>query len=240
MSAPRVLGLLPARGGSKGIPGKNLRPLLGRPLIDWAASALASARTPIRRICSTDDPEIGAAAVRAGLEVPWLRPDELSSDTSLVVDVIAHALRTLGADGDRPYTHVVLVQATSPTVTPADIDAAVELAVKGDADTVITGFPAGQRHPSTMFSLNRDGVVSWLLDDRQRMARRQDLPPIFIRTGLVYVMRTELVIERRTIYGDRVLALTVPEDRSLTIDDERDFRLAEFLLTEKRYDRSRR
>lgn len=234
MSAPRILGLLPARGGSKGIPGKNLRPLLGQPLIAWSAAALAAARSPVRRVCSTDAPNIAAVANAAGLEVPWLRPAELAGDTTLVVEVIAHALRTLVNGGDAPYTHVALVQATSPTVTAEDIDAAVELAVSGNADTVICGFPAGQRHPSTMFSLDPVGTVHWLLDDQQRMARRQDLPPLYIRTGLVYVMRAELVMEQGTIYGQRILAHTVPEERSLTIDDERDFRLAEFLLTERK------
>lgn len=236
MSTPRVLGILPARGGSKGIPGKNLRPLLGRPLIAWSAAALAAARSPARKICSTDDPNIAAAAIAAGIEVPWLRPAELAGDTTLVVDVIAHALRTLMIDGDAPYTHVALVQATSPTVTPGDIDAAVDLAVTGGADTVICGFSAGQRHPSTMFSMDAGGAVHWLLDDQIRMARRQDLPQIYIRTGLIYIMRTDLVLEHGTIYGKRILAHTVPEERSLTIDDERDFRLAEFLLTERNND----
>jgi CMP-N-acetylneuraminic acid synthetase len=128
------------------------------------------------------------------------------------------------------------VQATSPTVTAEDIDAAVKLAISGRADTVICGFPAGQRHPATIFSIDSSGAVHWLLDHQQRMARRQDLPQIYIRTGLVYVMRAELVLEQRTIYGRRILALTIPEERSLTIDDERDFRLAEFLLTERKND----
>jgi len=236
MNPPRVLGLLPARGGSKGIPGKNMRLLLGRPLIAWAASALAAATTPARRICSTDDLTIAETAVVAGLETPWLRPLDLATDTSLVVDVISHALRTLVKDGDAPYTHVALVQATSPTVTAMDIDAAVNLAISGKADTVISGFPAGQRHPSAMFSINTDKTIDWLLEDKQRMARRQDLPPIYIRTGLVYVMRADLVLDRGTIYGERILALTVPEERALTIDDERDFRLAEFMLMETKND----
>jgi len=236
MSKSRVLGLLPARGGSKGIPGKNLRPLLGRPLIAWAATALASAKTPIRCICSTDDQAIADIAIAAGLESPWLRPANLAEDTSLVVDVIEYVLRTLEQEGDVPYTHVALVQATSPAVRPDDIDKAVTLAIESAADTVITGFPAGQRHPSTMFSMDIDGSVKWLFNDKQRMSRRQDLQPIFIRTGLVYVIRTELVLKHRSIYGDRILALIVPEDRSLTIDEERDFRLAEYLLRDVNHD----
>lgn len=236
MNTTRILGLLPARGGSKGIPGKNLRLLLGKPLISWAATALKNSQIPVRKICSTDDIEIAKVAEACGLETPWLRPTELASDTALVVDVIAHALRSLDANGDKPYTHVALVQATSPTVTADDIDAAIKLAIDGNADTVITGYSAGQRHPSTMYSIGKDGQVQWLLDESQRMDRRQDLSSIFIRTGLVYAIRTELVLEKRTIYGDRILSLTLPEEQSITIDEEPDFRLAEYLLKEKQND----
>lgn len=230
MSQSKVLGLLAARGGSKSMPGKNLRLLEGKPLIAWAAEALAKSNIPSRIICSTDDPKIAEVASNSGLEVPWLRPKYLSEDRSLVVDVIEHVLKILACEGDGGYTHVALVQATSPTVLCEDIDAAIGLAVDRDADTVITGFHAGQRHPSTMFSLNSKGEVSWLLDEKQRMSRRQDLSDIYVRTGLVYVIRTDIILNKKTIYGDLILALTIPEERSVTIDEEQDFRLAEFQI----------
>ncbi|WP_064706193.1 cytidylyltransferase domain-containing protein [Rhizobium bangladeshense] len=226
----KVLGILPARGGSKGVFRKNVRPLLGKPLIAWAASALACSKRVSRAICSTDDEEIASAAVAAGLEVPWIRPSEIASDTTLVVDVLNHALERLAADGDEGYHYVALAQATSPTVTVEDIDEAIELAIRHDADTVITGYDAGQRHPTTMFSLSSDKRVNWLMDAEQRMARRQDLKPYFIRTGLVYVIKRETLVESRSIYGNRVFCMPVPEARALTIDDERDFELAEFIL----------
>ncbi|NNU38792.1 acylneuraminate cytidylyltransferase family protein [Rhizobium sophorae] len=226
----KVLGLLPARGGSRGIPGKNVRPLNGRPLIGWAGEALSASSSVRRAICSTDDDEIARAAAASGLEVPWIRPAEISQDTSLVVDVILHALDALAREGDSDYDYVALVQATSPTVTAGDIDAAVAMAIAKQADTVVTGFHAGQRHPATMFSLSADDEVTWLLDAEQRMSRRQDLPDYFIRTGLVYVISTETLIQRRSIYGERIFCLVVSEERALTIDEERDFQMAEFLL----------
>jgi CMP-N,N'-diacetyllegionaminic acid synthase len=231
MARPLVLGILPARGGSKGIPGKNLRPLLGMPLIAWSATALAQAVEVEARICSTDDRRIAEVAETYGLEVPWLRPPELALDDTLVVDVIEHALRSMLAETGISYTHVALIQATSPTVTATDIDAAIRLALETDADTVITGFHAGQRHPATMYTMAEDGSVHWLLDQHQRMARRQDLPPIFVRTGLVYVMKADVVLNRHSIYGDRIMSLIVPEERAITIDEESDFKLAEFLLS---------
>ena len=230
MGAHRILGILPARGCSKGIPGKNLKPLLGKPLIAWAATALAHSVEVEKKICSTDDSHIAQIAKAYGLQVPWLRPPKLALDDSLVVDVIEHALRSMSAELDISYTHVALIQATSPTVTATDIDAAIRLAIETDADTVITGFHAGQRHPATMYTMAEDGSVHWLLEQRQRMARRQDLPPIFVRTGLVYVMKADVILDRHSIYGDRIMSLIIPEERAITIDEESDFRLAEFLL----------
>lgn len=229
-SGVRVLGLLPARGGSKGLPRKNVRLLHGRPLVAWAAGALARSRLVDRAICSTDDEEIAESARNAGLDIPWMRPAHLATDRAMVVEVIMHALQQLNNDGDGGYTHVALVQATSPTVTTHDIDAAIELAVQYDADTVITGCCALQHHPAMMFSLTESGEVSWLLSAGDRMARRQDLPPVFVRTGLVYVLKAQTVMEQGSIYGKKIFALIIPEDRALTIDTERDFLLAQFML----------
>ncbi len=226
----RVLGVLPARSGSKTIPGKNLKPLAGRPLLTWAAAALAGATEVEEKICSTDDADIALVAKASGLNVPWLRPLELGLDDTLVVDVIEHALRSMMANLGVCYTHVALIQATSPTVTATDIDDAIRLAIENDADTVITGFHAGQRHPATMYTMAEDGSVHWLLEQSQRMARRQDLPPIFVRTGLVYVTKANVILDRHSIYGDRIMSLIIPEERAITIDEESDFRLAEFLL----------
>jgi CMP-N,N'-diacetyllegionaminic acid synthase len=230
-SVKKVLGLLPARGGSKGIPRKNVRMLHGRPLVQWAASALASAELVDRAVCSTDDPEIARAAAEAGLEVPWMRPAELSQDTTLVVDVVLHALDRLDADCGEIYDYVAIVQATSPTVMAADIDSAVNMAISNDADTVITGFPVGQRHPATMFSMSESKRVNWLMAADQRMARRQDLPSYYIRSGLVYLVKVSVIREARTLYGNRIFCLEIPEERALTIDEERDFKIAEFMLT---------
>lgn len=230
-----VLGLLPARGGSKGIPGKNLRILRGKPLIAWASTALANAEGIARKICCTDDPAIAEAARKYGLETPWLRPFELAQDETLVVDVVAHALETLSMNNGVSFTHVALVQATSPSVTSSDIKNAVELAVENDADTVITGFHAGQRHPDTMYTHDSHGRVHWLLERSDHMARRQDLAPVFIRTGLVYVIKSKVLMSGRTIYGEHIMALTIPEERSITIDEEHDFQIAEILLNRKNH-----
>jgi CMP-N,N'-diacetyllegionaminic acid synthase len=227
----RVLGILPARGGSKGIPGKNLRPLLGKPLIAWAAEALANSKMVERAICCTDDNDIAKVAQLYGLEVPWLRPRNLALDESLVAEVVEHALTVFHKKHGISFTHIVLVQATSPTVFSEDIDLAINLALEKNADTVISGFHVGQYHPSAMYKCNIDGSIKWLLDESNRMARRQDLEPIFLRTGLVYVIKANLILEKKTIYGERIFSIQIPKERSITIDEENDFKIAEILLS---------
>ncbi len=164
MSDFNILGILPARGGSKGVPGKNLRILCGRPLLAWAADAIAQAPSVSRAVCSTDDNAIGEAAQANGLEIPFHRPAELATDTALVTDVILHAVNTLD-DASKPFTHVALVQATSPTVTVADVESAIKLVRDEHADTVISGFRAGIHNPAIMYTLNDDSQVSWLYGD---------------------------------------------------------------------------
>lgn len=220
-----------ARGNSKGIPGKNLKPLLGQPLLGWAATALANATSVDRRICCSDSPEIMAVAREYGLETPWQRPAHLAEDTSLVVDVVLHALDTLEAAGEH-YSHVALVQATSPTVLPEDIDQAVQMVIDTDADTVITGVEAAQKHPSTMFYAEADGRVKWLQDAQVRQGRRQDLETVYVRTGLIYVVSVLTLRATNSIYGEKIVAKIVPEERAVTIDTLFDFKLAELLLKE--------
>jgi CMP-N-acetylneuraminic acid synthetase len=226
----KVLGILPARGGSKGIPGKNLRNLLGKPLIGWSAEALVGVDRIEKKICCTDDQAIADAARNFGLEIPWIRPESLAKDDTLVIDVISHAIDRLASDGKTPYTHVVLVQATSPTVTRVDIENALNLALETNADTVITGFDAGEKHPARMFHIDEDDSVSWFSQEPQRMIRRQDLKPLFIRTGLVYVMKTETIENFGSIYGPNIKSIVVPEQKAVNIDVEDDFSLAENYL----------
>ena len=233
VSKPHVLGILPARGGSKGIPGKNLKPLCGRPLLSWAAAAIAKAPSVSRSICSTDDDTIADAALASGLEVPFRRPETLAGDTVLVVDVIRHALEALD-DPAHPFTHVALVQATTPTVTVDDVEAGIDLVRSGDADTVISGFYAGMNHPSIMYTLNEDGYVSWLVKDDFHAKRRQDFPSVFVRTGIIYIASVHVILERGTLYGDNIRALVVDEERAVTIDEERDFRLVQRLMDDSK------
>ncbi len=229
MGEIRILGIVPARAGSKGVPNKNIRPLHGRPLLHWAAEALLNAQGPDTCLCSTDSEIIADCARDIGLEVPWLRPAELAADESSTVSVIEHALTSYQQQGEH-FSHVVLIQPTSPTVLSKDIERAIQLAIDEKADTVITGFHSTHVHPSLMYSINSAQQVEWLLPASERKSRRQEFSRIFIRTGLVYVARTQLILEHHSLYGERIVSLEIPERRSLTIDTEEDFLSAEKIL----------
>jgi CMP-N-acetylneuraminic acid synthetase len=228
-ATPHVLGLLPARGGSKGIPGKNLLELAGKPLLAWTGTALLEAESLNRRICSTDSEDIAAFARGIGLEVPFIRPGELAEDHSGVIDVVLHALDYY-SNNEEQFSHVVLLQATSPTVTAQDVDAAVHMALSENADTVITGFRASSTHPSLMYTVDESGDVQWLLTEGTHAKRRQELAEVFIRTGLVYVVKTEVVREKHSMYGERICSMEIPQNRALAIDDEFDLAWAKFLF----------
>ena len=226
---PHILGLLPARGGSKGIPGKNLLDMAGKPLLAWAGTALLEAKSLNRSVCSTDSEDIAAFARGIGLEVPFIRPRELAEDHSEVIDVVLHALDYY-SNNEEQFTHVVLLQATSPTVTAQDVDAAVHMALSENADTVITGFRASSTHPSLMYTLDENSGVQWLLTEGTHAKRRQELAEVFIRTGLVYVVKSKVVREKHSMYGERICSMEVPQNRALAIDDEFDLAWAKFLF----------
>ena len=230
MRGINILGLLAARGGSKGIPGKNIRSLCGRPLLAWAAQAIIQAQGISRSICSTDDESIAKVARECGLQVPFIRPDILATDEASIVDVIQHALVSVDSPS-KPFTHILLVQATTPTVTAQDVEEAIVLLHNKKADTVITGFPARVAHPALMFTLDHTSKVSWLLANNHYTKRRQDFPEVFIRTGLLYLISTRVLRERNSIYGDHIHTMIIDENRAITIDEEEDFLRAERIMS---------
>lgn len=223
----RFLGVLPARAGSKGIPDKNLRNLAGQPLLHWAARALIESEVAERSICSTDSDRIANAAKKSGLEVPFLRPSQLATDTTPIVDVLLHAIRNL----NESYSHIVLVQATTPTVTSLDIQKAVRLISEG-ADTVISGYLTHEHHPAIMYTLDAHQKVNWLLSGGNHAVRRQDFPPVFVRTGSVYIISVEHMIDSQSLYGQDIRAIEVDRSRAITIDEEADFLRAKQIMEE--------
>jgi CMP-N,N'-diacetyllegionaminic acid synthase len=222
-----VLGVIPARAGSKGLPGKNLRRLGGLSLIGHAVASAREARRLTRTIVSTESEAIAEEARRHGAEVPFLRPAELASDEAGMVPVLQHAVRWLESTGTRPDL-VVTLQPTSPLRTGAEIDRTIDKVVETGADSAQTLCEASY-HPFFMKTLEGDRTVA-LFGDGKKYVRRQDAPAVYQPSGAVYVTRYHVLMDEGQVLGHDNRGLVMPFEASVNIDTEWDFVLAELLL----------
>lgn len=227
-----VLAVIPARAGSKGIPGKNIRPLAGRPLLQYTVEAAAAAQTIQRAILSTDSEEIAALGRQLAIEVPFLRPADLAQDDSPTAPVILHALDWLEADeGYRPEI-VVVLQPTAPLRTGRHIDEAISLLLESDADAVVSVAPVpGHFHPEWQFTVCNGELLRYDETPLSALpARRQRLPVTYTRNGAVYACRCPALQATGSLFGRRALAYVMPPEAAVSLDSELDWRLVEALL----------
>jgi CMP-N-acetylneuraminic acid synthetase len=229
-SSLRVLGLVPARGGSKGVLRKNIRLLCGKPLLQYTAEAALAAGCLARVLISTDDPEIAGIASSCGLEAPFLRPAELAQDTTPTLPVVQHALRWLEAHGER-FDAVCLLQPTTPLRRSADIDGCVALLERTGADAVVSVLPVpAEYNPHWVYFQDDDGALRLSTGLAAPLPRRQELPPAFHRDGSVYVTRRDVVLEMNSLYGRRVAGYPMDPARHVNIDTLDDWARAEALI----------
>lgn len=230
MKRKKVLAVITARGGSKGIPRKNLAICGGKPLIAWAIAAALGGRQVDRLVVSTDDVEIAAVAKQYGADVPFLRPSELAGDASPHVLAVQHAVRWLAEHDDESYEYVALIQPTSPLILPEDVDGAVEAALSHHADSVITVHEA-KEHPFYTRVFAADGCLDYMMPDGLHVGRRQDLPRAYAQSGAVFVIRTEVMFAMNVLETERPYAYVIPGERALDIDEAWDLRLADLILS---------
>lgn len=228
-----VLGLIPARGGSKGLKHKNLMPLAGRPLIVHTIAAALASRRITRVVVSTDDPTIAEVARQAGAEAPFLRPAELAADDTPALPVIRHALGWLDREG-WPAAAVAYLQPTSPLRRPQHIDAAVDLLFSARADSVVSVVEVPHNfNPVSVLRLE-DGVLKPFLAQGADPLRRQDKPRVLARNGpAVLVAARATILELGTLYGPRTLPLVMSPQESADVDSAFDLELCEWLLTRR-------
>lgn len=226
-----VLGIIPARGGSSGIPRKNLVPLAGRPLLAHTCEAARHSRRLGRVIVSTDDAQIAAEAVRCGIGVPFMRPAALAGDDTPMLDVLLDVLSTLRAREAYTPAAVVLLQPTSPFRRAEHIDAAVDLLERSGADTVVSVIQVPHQFtPGSLMRLEGDRLVP--LSEGPPPARRQDKPTLFARNGpAVLAVRSDVLVGQRLLYGRDTRALVMSRADSLDIDDAFDLEVAELLCS---------
>ena len=226
-----ILGIIPARGGSKGIPRKNLVPILYKPLIAYTIEAALQSKHLSRLIVSTDDEEIARVSLKYGAEVPFNRPPELATDSALSIHVMQHALREMEVLEAKKYDAVVMLQPTTPLRIGSDIDAGIDLLFNSGADSVISVVAVSSHHPFRMKQILEDGrLVNFIDQGFEDMRPRQDLPPVYIRNGALYITRRDVLVNENNVTGKDCRAYEMPEDRSVNIDSESDIILAEYYL----------
>lgn len=219
----KVLAVIPARGGSKGVPGKNIREVGGKPLIAWSIDAARSSRFVDRVILSSDDADIIRVAKAHGCEVPFVREARLAQDDTPTMEVVLDALERCPG-----YDWVLLLQPTSPLRAAVDIDRAVERCLQHDAPACVSVYRA-QESPYWMFTLRTDDQLQPLLPEAQP-TRRQALPPVYSLNGAIYLARSEWLRQHKNFISQGTVAYEMPVQRSIDLDTESDFQQLKTIL----------
>jgi CMP-N-acetylneuraminic acid synthetase len=230
---PYTIGLICARGGSKGVHRKNLRLLAGKPLIGWAIEVARKCPSLDRVVVSTEDPEIAEVAKKFGAEVPFVRPQELAEDNSPELAVWQHALRTLATEERGLPEVMVNIPTTSPLRAVQDVEGCVTELLEHNADLCLTVREA-QRNPYFNMVKMDDGWASIVITPTTPTFRRQDAPAVYDITTVAYALRSEYVLRANRLLEGRVRAVVVPEERALDIDSELDMAFGEFLKSRQK------
>jgi CMP-N-acetylneuraminic acid synthetase len=230
----RILGLIPARGGSKGIPRKNIRQMAGKPLVQYTIEAAQAAKRLSRVIVSTEDDEIAEVSRSLEADVPFMRPAELAADDTSTLQVVLHALDWLEQQGET-YDAVCVLEPTNPLRTSNEIDGCIALMQLLDADTVLTVAPVPDRyHPHRVyFKTPQNGLIP-CVDEKAIVHRRQDRPEAFYRDGSVYLSMVEVLRRKNSLFGDHIAGYILDGSASISIDTPEDWARAEAFLAGQR------
>ncbi|MCK4722640.1 MAG: acylneuraminate cytidylyltransferase family protein [Dehalococcoidia bacterium] len=212
------------------MPRKNLRPLLGRPLVEYTIKAALDSKLLTRVILSTDDDEIMKVGRDCGVEVPFKRPPELAKDTTPTIGVLIQAVESMEKQGFFPDI-IVILEPTSPLRQAEDIDNAIRKHIETDADSVVSVIKTDHWHPIRAKKIEDDILYDYCLEEKEGV-RRQVLPPAYFRNGAFYSVKRDVLINERRLYGRITRPYIMPPERSVDINEEIDFRLAEMLLVE--------
>ena len=232
LSRLKVLALINARGNSKGIPRKNIKPLLGKPLIAYSIEAAQASKLIDKVIVSTDDTEIAEISRKFGAEVPFLRPEHLATDDAPQLKATEYAIGWLREHWSMRPEILILLQPTAPLRTTTDIDQALKLLIETRADSVVSFTTEAAKHPYYMYTME-DGRPRPFVDLGNSGLQRQSFPKVFVRNGAIYALRASVVTDYGNVYGSDCRAYMMPPERSINIDNEFDWTLAEFILRKK-------
>ena len=232
----KILGVITARSGSKGIPNKNIKELMGKPLIAYTIEAALKSKCLTRTITSTDSESYRQIAIRYGGDAPFLRPEEISTDKSKSIDVLRHALSWLKETEGQVYDYCLILQPTSPLRSSLDIDNSIKLAVDSKADSVMSMVELSNFAPHKIKKIDRSfRIAPYFKGENEGKApsQRQKLASAYRRNCAIYLTKVEHVM-RGDLFGKISLALVMPEERSIDINTPFDFELAEFFMRRMR------
>jgi CMP-N,N'-diacetyllegionaminic acid synthase len=227
-----MVAIIPARAGSKGLPGKNLRHLVGRPLVTWPIAAALGAGSINRVIVSTDDDEIANVSRAAGADVPFIRPGYLADDNASSMDVVLHAIDELEKLGEK-YEYLILLEPTSPLTESTDIDAAFSQlkSATNAADAIVGVCRVESTHPEYDVRIDENGFLSpYLAPNFKSLRRRQEIEKIYFLEGSLYISSVEAFRRNRTFYHNRTLGYQVPRWKSIEVDELIDFIFVEAIM----------
>lgn len=224
-----ILGIIPARGGSKGIKDKNIRLLNGKPLIQYSIEAARGSSQLDDFFVSTDSEKIKSIAEGAGASVPFLRPSRYATEEATTVSAVFHAVEWYEHTHNLRVNLIVLLQPTTPLRTAEDIDQALSLfQERRAAESLISCYEASHVHPSIMYTLDNDRFVPLLRQAGPQ--RRQDFPPVYVRNGAIYIVRRDYFVRNKRLISDTPLGYIMPRARSVNIDEEIDLITAEAIM----------
>jgi CMP-N-acetylneuraminic acid synthetase len=231
---PKILAVIPARGGSKGVPKKNIREVCGKPLIAYTIEAALAASGYLEHIIvTTDDPETAEISRSFGADVPFMRPAELSGDKAPTGPVLQHAVSFMEQKHGIVYDWVLLLQPTAPFREPNDFKELVEIAQSRDCDSIISVVQVFAVHPILMKKIE-DGYLTHFCIEEKEGTRRQDYnPAAYMRNGVYYMTRRNVLMNKDSIWGEKIMPYVMPENRSVGIDSELDLKMVEILMEER-------
>lgn len=227
-----MIAIIPARGGSKGLPGKNIKEFCGKPLIAYSIEAAQKANLVSRIFVSTDDEGIAEIAKEYGAEIPFLRPAELATDTAFAIDNYIYTIGKLNSDQNLNINEFLVLQPTSPLRTSQDIDNAIEIYIKNNADSVIS-VTEMSHSPLWAKRINNNGTIEEYFPNFNGFKNRQELEKAFIPNGVIFILKEILLKKIHTYYSDKTYPYIMPAERSVDIDNIFEFEFAEYLMRNK-------
>jgi CMP-N-acetylneuraminic acid synthetase len=227
-----ILAVIPARGGSKGIPRKNIAKIGGRPLIGYTIQSALQVDRINNVIVSTEDEEISAISKELGAQVPFIRPDNLATDWAESAPVIIDALNRMEKLSNIKYDAVLMLQPTSPLRTSKHIDKALDLFFSQKCDSVVSIVSVGGTHPFRMKRLVGNQLINYIDQGFWDMSPRQKLPPVYIRNGAIYLIKRDVLIKEEQLIGRKCLGMLMSDKESVNIDSSLDLKLVKLLLEE--------